>query len=390
MNDHATDALFQPEAQSLLAEMTQHDASTDVLREVSRLRAAGHDPDVVAAVMTQRRLRLKAVAKFSEHASRCLFTDAGLQQATRLVVSRTHAARFAAAGIDRVADLGCGIGGDAIALAERGIAVTAVDRDETTARCVAHNLSPFPRASALCADVTDVDLTEFTGLWFDPARRSTGKRLHDPADWSPSLTWVFEQAARAPSGIKLGPAIEHDLLPDDCEAQWVESDGETVECVVWTGQLARPGITRSALVIRSETHELVGDAEHTAVEVGPLGRYLYEPSGAVIRAQLLVSLAAQLSAHTIAHDIAYLSSDAHTESPFAAAFAVRELLPLDIKKVAARMRELGIGALEIKKRGVDIDPAQFRTALKLKGSASATLILTRLGDGRAAILVDRI
>jgi hypothetical protein len=53
------------------------------------------------------------------------------------------------------------------------------------------------------------------------------------------------------------------------------------------------------------------------------------------------------------------------------------------------MKELGIGTLEIKKRGVDIDPAQFRTKLKLSGPNSATLVLTRIGSGRGAILADR-
>ena len=390
MNEREADVLFHPEALHLLAEHAEDSSGTDVVREVSRLRAAGHDPEVVATVMTQRRLRTKARSKFGEYATRGIFTDAGLQQATRLVVSRLHAARFADDGFHTVADLGCGIGGDALALSERGIAVTAVDRDPATARCAEHNLSPFPAARVVCADVADLDVAQFDALWFDPARRSNSKRLHDPADWSPSLTWVFDIASRIPSGIKLGPAIDHALLPAECEAQWVDCDGETVECVVWTGALARPGVARSALVIRDGAHELIGDAEESAVTIGPLRAYVYEPSGAVIRAQLLVSLAARLKAHTIANDIAYLSSDELTPTPFAAAFAVREVLPLDIKKVAARMRELGIGTLEIKKRGVDIDPAQFRTALKLKGSASATLILTRVGDGRAALLVDRV
>ncbi|MDP4586412.1 MAG: hypothetical protein NWS64_03840, partial [Microbacteriaceae bacterium] len=39
---------------------------------------------------------------------------------------------------------------------------------------------------------------------------------------------------------------------------------------------------------------------------------------------------------------------------------------------------------------VDIDPATFRTKLKLKGSRSATLFLTRAGDGRTAIIAERI
>jgi hypothetical protein len=54
------------------------------------------------------------------------------------------------------------------------------------------------------------------------------------------------------------------------------------------------------------------------------------------------------------------------------------------------MRELEIGTLEIKKRGVDIDPAEFRTKLKLSGKKSATLLLTRGSAGRIAILADRV
>ena len=46
--------------------------------------------------------------------------------------------------------------------------------------------------------------------------------------------------------------------------------------------------------------------------------------------------------------------------------------------------------LEIKKRGVDVDPAQFRRKLELRGDAEATLILTRIGAKRVAILADRV
>ncbi len=57
---------------------------------------------------------------------------------------------------------------------------------------------------------------------------------------------------------------------------------------------------------------------------------------------------------------------------------------------ARALRERGIGRLEIKKRGVDIDPATFRTALKLRGEGSATLLMTRIGSKRLAILADRV
>ena len=60
------------------------------------------------------------------------------------------------------------------------------------------------------------------------------------------------------------------------------------------------------------------------------------------------------------------------------------------KAINAVLRTHGIGRLEIKKRGMDIDPAQFRKKLNLSGPESATLILTRVGDKRLAILADRV
>jgi hypothetical protein len=341
-------------------------------------------------VLRQRRLRSQAVAKFGAFAARMFFTESGLQQATRLDVAAHHAARFRAMGDVIVGDLGCGIGGDALAIAGLGIRVVAIDRDESTAAIASYNLAPFDNATVEHAEAESIDITRFDALWFDPARRNTEKRLSDPADWSPSLDWVFDIAARVPSGIKLSPAIGHELLPDDAEAQWVDDSGDTVECVVWTGALARPGIRRSALVLGATPVELTASEPDSEVPVGELSTYLYDPSGAVIRAQLLGALARKLSAHTIATSIAYLSGDTLVDTPFASAFRVVESLPLDIRTIAQYCRDAGIGTLEIKKRGVDIDPATFRTKLKLKGSKSATLVLTRAGAGRTAIIAERI
>lgn len=382
--------LFTSEALTLLDSLPPFDAKNNVVRSVSELRARGVSPEMTRVVLRQRRLRSQAIAKFGEFAARMFFTESGLQQATRLDVAARHAARFRALGDVTVGDIGCGIGGDALAIAGLGIRVVAVDCDESTAAIASYNLAPFDNASVEHAAAEDVDVTRFDALWFDPARRTDDKRLSDPADWSPSLNWVFDVAARIPSGVKLSPAIGHDVLPDDAEAQWVDDSGDTVECVVWTGALARPGIRRSALVLGESPVELTSREPDADVTVGDVSTYLYDPSGAVIRAQLLGALARQLSAHTISASIAYLSSDTLVDTPFASAFRVVDTLPLDIRTIAQYCRDEGIGTLEIKKRGVDIDPATFRTKLKLKGSKSATLFLTRVGAGRTAIVAERV
>ena len=136
-------ALLTPEGLRLLDEISGIDSADDVARTVSRLRAAGHSPELVSAVVGQARLRTRARAKFGPFAERMLFTRAGLEQATRLSIAGRHAARFRDAGMTSVADLGCGIGGDALGLAALGLKVVAVDADEVTAAIAAYNLAPF-------------------------------------------------------------------------------------------------------------------------------------------------------------------------------------------------------------------------------------------------------
>jgi len=116
--------LASPGGQLLLDELV-YSSDNDVLKMVAGLRKAGHDPMTVAAALTQAKLRKRAIAKFGDFASSMLFTEAGLEQASRLKVAALHAGRFRAAGIKEVADLGCGIGAESMALAALDIRVRA-------------------------------------------------------------------------------------------------------------------------------------------------------------------------------------------------------------------------------------------------------------------------
>ncbi len=389
------EALLTPAGLRLLDALPPVDSADDVARTVTRLRRDGHSPDLVSAVVGQARLRTRARAKFGDLAERMLFTRAGLEQATRLPIAARHAARFRDTGFTRVADLGCGIGGDALGLAGLGLRVTAVDADAVTAGIAAYNLAPFGTdAEVRLGTAEDADLDGIDAVWLDPARRTAGHSetaRTRPEDWSPSLDWVFDLAERLPVGVKLGPGLDRGLIPDDLEAQWVSADGSTVELVLWSGALARPGVRRAALVIRGDqAHELTAGTDAADQPTRDLGAFLHEPDGAVIRARLIGDVARTLDAGMLDEHIAYLTSDAALTSPFVSTFRVREVLPADEKALAKALRERDIGRLEIKKRGVDIDPATLRTRLKLRGSGSATLLLTRIGNRRTAILADRV
>jgi hypothetical protein len=165
---------------------------------------------------------------------------------------------------------------------------------------------------------------------------------------------------------------------------------DVVEVGVWFGALARPGIRRAALVIGDHgVAELSAPADSEDAEVGSLGEFLYEPDGSVIRARLIGELARSLGARMIDSTIAYFTTDERKETPFAARFRVVETFPFDERQLKKELASRGIGSLEIKKRGMDVDPAQLRKRLALKGTDSATLILTRLAGRRVAVLATR-
>jgi len=383
--------LLSTEGLRLLDEVPRYASSADVVRSVAELRRAGHPPALVAAALSQAKLRVRAEAKFGPFAERMLFTEAGLEQATRLSVAAQHAGRFQKAGLKWIADLGCGIGGDALALAALELEVTAVERDEVTAAIATYNLAPWSNARVELGVAETFDLAGVDGVYLDPARRDGAKRLRDPGDWSPSLDFAFGLGERLPTGIKLGPGIDRGLIPADAEAQWISVDREVVELGVWFGAVARPGIRRAALVIGQHGHaELTAEADSEDVEVGPLGEYVYEPDGAVIRARLIGDLARSLGARMLDSTIAYATGDTAVATPFAVCFRVVEEFPLDQRALKRELAARNIGTVEIKKRGVDIDPAAFRTALAPKGEKSATLILTRVGGKRRALLVERV
>lgn len=396
------ESLFAPDAHERLTDLERAlNAGSSAFSLGGRLREQGVPGDEVAALLTQLDLRRKATSKFGEEARRMLFTQAGLEQASRAAVARLHAYRFSNAGCRVVADLGCGIGSESKAFLAAGLGVHAVELDPFTARIAEHNLGVAvagqPAAHALVT-VGDAETTPLSGCdaaFLDPARRTAGHRgttrLTNPDDYSPSLGFAFGLAERMPVGVKLGPGFDRELLPGDAEAQWVSLDGQVVETGIWFGALARAGISRSALVMRgSDPHELTAAADTEDVDVRPLGEYLYEPDGAVIRARLIGLLAEQLGAGMVSESIAYLTADTLTPTPFAQAFRVLEQLPSSEKQLKRALSARGIGTLEIKKRGTDIDPATLRTRLRLKGPGSATLFLTRVAGKHTALLAERV
>lgn len=368
------------------------EAGDDPLSNAAAMRAEGFAAPIASAALTQARLRKRARAKVGDDADAMFFTAAGLEQATRRVVADRRAHRLASSGVRRIADLGCGIGADMIALARAGLQVLAVDADPVTAEIAAANarsLGLADRIEVRCADATTVDLSGVDAVFCDPARRATGatreRRIFDPAAYSPPWAFVRGLPDRIPATvIKAAPGFDHASLPEGAEAEWVSVGGDLVEMTLWCGPLAR--VPRRATVLRdSAVHEITGTGTHTA-PVGDVGRYLIDPDAAVLRARLLGELAESVDGRLADHRIAYLFTDSPAHTPFARCFEVREQLPFGRKHLRVELRRRGIGRLEIRKRGVAVDPDQLRRDLRLSGPGEATLVLARFGQRPTALL----
>ncbi|YAL82698.1 THUMP-like domain-containing protein [Dermacoccaceae bacterium W4C1] len=379
----------------------------DAFALTSRLRSAGFDPELVSAALTQARLRAAAVDKVGTDAAEMLFTPDGLEQATRKVVADEHARRFAEAGVQRVHDLGCGIGVDAMAFARAGMAVQAVDADEVTAKIAATNLRPWSRADAQQGRAEDVALPRgeagrSDGLWLDPARRVPGvaditgrtKRIFDLEQISPSWTQVRSWAGSIPAaGAKLSPAFPHGQVPVDAEACWTSFAGDVVECTLWWGSLVRHR-GRTAQVVRGEdswlvTQEMAADGDDAgfAAATPAAGTWLYEPDRAVLRAGLVGALCAAVSGHELAPGVGYVASSQERHLPWARRMLITEAMPFNVKRLRALLRDRGVGPLTIKKRGVTLDADQLRRQLRLHGDTEATIVITRVGAVQVALLV---
>lgn len=378
-------ALLTPEGRRLLDRIPAYDPLT-ALSVGAALRREGYDDGLVATAMTQARLRARARVKFGDDAARLFLTEDGLQQATRPSVAALHVSRYAGAG--SVLDLCCGIGGDLLPMAAAGLRVTGVDRDPLTAEVARANIEALGvqrQADVRCADVAQVDLDGVAAVFVDPARRGRGRRTFDPRSYSPPFDAVLALAdAVAATGAKLAPGFPHDVLPPGVEAEWVSDGGDVVECALWFGPLGGAVARRATLLPAGVT--VTGDGSRRA-PVGPVGRWLHEPDGAVIRSGLVAEVAEPLGATLLDPTIAYLTTAAPCATPFATSYEVTDVLPFGLKRLRSLLRSRGIGTLTVKKRGSAVAPEALRRQLRLSGDGEATIVLTRVAGEQSVLIV---
>lgn len=380
-------ALLTSDGAAALAAATAEPDPT-ALAAATRLRR-DFDPDLAAAALAQIALRRQARAKFGDRAEQLFLTRDGLEQATRPDVAAWRARRLVEAGAKGVVDFGCGIGTDALACADAGLSVVAVEADPATAAFAQANLGQAGRVIVGDAvDLADELLRPDWAAICDPARRDARGRTWRVEQLTPPWEFVLRLLdGGRPACAKLAPGLARELIPDEVAATWVSHRGELVETSLW--RTGRPA-SRRAVLLPAGIEIAADDASTPEPGVGlGTGGYLYEPDPAVIRAPAVKRLAGLLGAARVAPGIAYLWTAHPVATPLATAFEIQEVLNFDEPTLRAWVRERKVGTLEIKKRGIDVDPAVLRRRLRPKGTNAATLVLTPTLAGAKALVVKR-
>jgi len=384
--------LLSPSGERLLQEMADTPVTPQNHLQIASQLRQRVEPSQAAAVVETLWLRQLAASKFSR-AAQMFFTRPALEQASSESVAVYRAQRFRERGHDTIADLGCGIGGDALALAA-GAEVLGVDWDPIRVTMALENVRSYgfaERFRPLQADLRELTPLPVSACFFDPSRRDEhGRRFFSVESYQPPLSMINRWLQKIPHvAVKISPGVDYAELPRDAEIEFISVGREVKEGVLWFGDL-HSGVARRATLL-PEGHSLSSGPEGAAEESVPVARpcsYLYEPDKAVIRAHLVEPLARQLGAYKIDPEIAYLTAETVQLSPFARCFALEAAFPFQLKRLRHYLREQRIGRVTIKKRGSPLEPDALRRQLRLRGEGHRIVFLTQV-LGEATVLIGQ-
>lgn len=312
------------------------------------------------------------------------FTEEGLQQASSEVMGSHISARLG--GARRIADVCCGIGGDLVSLV-RGRDITAIDVSHLHMRIALANArvyEPDACVRGVVSKAEDLRYGAFDVVYIDPARRIHGQRLMEGKS-EPPLRWCLGLSTQTAVAVKHAPGLAHSAVPPDWEIEFVAEGRALKMSLLWSPALARAR-TRATILPKGDYLDSNSPSGSHPVPVREPGIYLLDPNPAVTRAHLVENLAAQLGAWKIDEEIGFLSLDHPARTPFARLLRVEASLPWHERRVREVLTAAGMGAVDIRRRGLAGDVDLIRRRLRLRGEHRGVLVMTRVRNRPWALL----
>ncbi len=352
------------------------------IKTIDRLTAE-FGQEAAAWAVGQQTLREKARGKFAE-AGQMIFTREGLEMTAHERVAAFHASLFNE-GAETI-DGTCGIGGDLIALAAKGMA-HGFDLNLSALQCAEWNLNLHGYAAQLHqGSIMDEDWTGRC-LWLDPARRSGSGRTLNPDSFLPSLALILTKAESAENcWVKLTPLLSDDILESQGQGLvFVSHKGECVEALMQAGC---SGAEKSRRAYKAD-QDVWLDASPRPASAEQPDEWVYEADPAAIRAHCLGSF----NLLSLSDTPGWLTGRHLEPSPWLTQFRVHWQGAWREDAVREALKKLDAGLAAVKTRGVSIEPSILQKKLR-KGLSetgpSLELMLYQQGPKVRALLAERV
>ncbi|MCK5671117.1 hypothetical protein KAI10_07020, partial [Candidatus Bathyarchaeota archaeon] len=162
--------------------------------------------------------------------------------------------------------------------------------------------------------------------------------------------------------------------------------GEVKELVLWFGKLKLDQEKKAVLATKLPERMTMERATTPKIEVTHVRNYLFEPDPAYIKAKLIDTLAQHYDLTQIHPKIAYLTGDERVIAPVLKTYQVMRVTGTEPEEINAALRELGIGRIDYKARGVSVDMKTIHKRIRGEGRRRGLVIFTVVGKNEAAVI----
>ena len=277
----------------------------------------------------------------------------GVRFATPEVVAHYRAGRLKCSVL---ADISCGIGGQAVCFAKECGMVYGVDIDSERLECARHNAGvygvdniTFIKGDALSPhvvkQVADADI-----VFSDPARPAE-EDVRQTDSLRPGIPMVLEAYRDVTDNFafEAPPQMPPERIDFDCEREYMSMDGQLNRLTLYFGPLKR--CERSAVVLKRDMYYILKSGVYIPPgipEADEIIDYAFEPDPAVVKAGLLEELAAELNINMCLVNIdarrSLLVYSSNIDSPFFKnRYRVLDKVTSDCNKINRSLKKHSIG-----------------------------------------------
>lgn len=329
----------------------------------------------------------KTLSKHPE-AGKLSYRDEDFRWATPEIVAEYRAQRLKC-GI--IADLGCGIGFQALAFAKTCKKVYAVEIDKDKIESAKKNAEilgisniEFITGDALSGKVLE-RLKDAEIVFCDPERLpEESKRSVETI--RPDIHELLKKYSAVTENIAIEFPPQMAEIPFDCEKEYLSVDGQLNRLTLYFNGLQKCG--RSAVILPGKD-KLCSAEEAALEETEKLGEYLHEADPAVVKAGLSAELSQKTkTALYFSGKAVFFTGDGKINSPFFKnSFKVVDSCRQDEHEIIAALKKHKAGKVILR---FTIEPKEYwnvRGRIEAKLTGSKTYALLYLND--RAIVVEK-